>query len=83
MKRYFKSKTVFETQDIAAFYEQTEKNIKSTTVNWRVHTLVQSGVLQRIGRGKFTLGEGKSYVPEISSGTKKNFQKTESGISFC
>jgi len=33
MKRHFKSMTVFETQDIVAFYEQTEKDIKQTTVN--------------------------------------------------
>lgn len=75
MKRHFKSMTVFETQDIVAFYEQTEKDIKQTTVNWRVHTLVQSGVLQRIGRGKFTLGESKNYIPEISSATKAIFKK--------
>lgn len=83
MKRHFKSKAVFETQDIVAFYEQTEKNIKQTTVNWRVHTLVQSGVLQRIGRGKFTLGEGKIYVPEISSATKFVFKKLKAEFPFA
>lgn len=83
MKRHFKSKSVFETQDIVAFYEQTEKDIKQTTVNWRVHTLVQSGVLQRIGRGKFTLGEGRNYVPEISSATKAIFKKLKAGFPFA
>jgi predicted transcriptional regulator of viral defense system len=82
MKRHFKSKTVFETQDIVAFYEQTEKNIKQTTVNWRIHTLVQSGVLQRIGRGKFILGEGKNYIPEISSVTKAIFKKLKAEFPF-
>lgn len=33
------------------------------------------GVLQRIGRGKFTLGEGKIYIPEISSLTKSIYRK--------
>ncbi|MFA7449159.1 MAG: DUF6577 family protein [Weeksellaceae bacterium] len=75
MKRHFKSRAVFETQDIVAFYEQTEKDIKQTTVNWRVYTLVQSGVLQRIGRGKFTLGESRNYIPEISTATKSVFKK--------
>lgn len=83
MKRHFKSKAVFETQDIVAFYEQTEKDIKQTTVNWRVHTLVQSGVLQRIGRGKFTLGEGRNYVPEISSVTKSIFKKLKAEFPFA
>ena len=83
MKHHFKSKAVFETQDIVAFYEQTEKDIKQTTVNWRVHTLVQSGVLQRIGRGKFTLGEGKNYIPEISSATKSIFKKLKTEFPFA
>lgn len=83
MKRHFKSKAVFETQDIVAFYEQTEKDIKQTTVNWRVHTLVQSGIIQRIGRGKFTLGEGKNYVPEISSATKSIFKKLKAEFPFA
>ena len=65
-------------QDIVAFYKQTENDIKPTTVNWRVYAMVQSGVLQRIGRGKFTLGEGKNYVPEISLATKNIFKKLKS-----
>src|SRR5690606_38978719 len=83
MKRHVKSKAVFETQDIVAFYEQTEKDIKQTTVNWRVHTLVESGVLQRIGRGKFTLGAGKNYIPEISSATKSIFKKLKAQFPFA
>lgn len=82
MKRHFKSKGVFETQDIVAFYEQTEKDIKPTTVNWRIYTLVQSGVLQRVGKGKFTLGEGKTYVPEISMATRNIFKKLKAEFPF-
>jgi hypothetical protein len=44
--------------------------------------LVQSGVLQRIGRGKFTLGEGKNYVPEITSATKHIFKKLKAEFPF-
>lgn len=49
--------------------------MKETAVNWRIYRLVQSGVLLRIGRGKFTLGEGKNYAPQISSGLKKIYAK--------
>lgn len=83
MKRHFKNKVVFETQDIVAFYAQIEKDIKPTTVNWRVYTLVQSGVLQRIGKGKFTWGEGKNYVPEISTATKTIFKKLKTKFPFA
>jgi hypothetical protein len=83
LQDHFKNKVVFETQDIAAFYEQSEKDIKQTTVNWRIYTLVQSGVLQRIGKGKFTLGEGKTYVPEISLATKNIFKKLKTEFPYA
>src|SRR5690606_4123368 len=82
LKKHFKSKSVFETQDIAAFYEQTERNRKSTTINWRIYSLAQEGVLQRIGRGKFTLGEGKNYIPESSSTTKNIFKKLKAEFPY-
>jgi hypothetical protein len=82
MKRHFKNKPVFETQDIVSFYEHIEKEIKPTTANWRVYTLVQSGVLQRIGRGKFTLGEGRNYIPEVLSVTKSIFKKLKAEFPY-
>ncbi|WP_312399875.1 DUF6577 family protein [Chryseobacterium sp.] len=57
--------------------------MKQTTVNWRVYTLVQQGVLQRIGRGKFTLGENKFFVPEISSATKSIFKKLKAEFPYA
>ena len=83
IKNHFKSKAVFETKDIVDFYEQFEKDIKPTTVNWRVYTLVQEGVLQRIGRGKFRLGEGRKYIPEISSLTKSIFKKLKAEFPYA
>jgi len=56
-------------------YKKFEPNVKETTIDWRVYKLVQSGVLSRIGRGKFTLGQGKNYVPPISSRLKKIYAK--------
>ena len=52
-----------------------EPQIKTTTVNWRIYNLVQSGVLKRIGRGKFVIGEGRLYIPEISSKIKSIHSK--------
>ena len=57
------------------FYKDFEPTIKETTVNWRIYTLVQAGVLSRVGRGKFTLGEGKNFVPQINSSLKKIYTK--------
>jgi hypothetical protein len=51
-----------------------------------VYTLVQEGVLQRIGRGKFRLGESRKYIPEISSLTKSIYKKLKAEfpyVNFC
>jgi hypothetical protein len=45
--------------------------------------LVQSGVLQRIGKGKFTLGEGKTYIPEISPAIKSIFKKLKTEFPYA
>ncbi len=58
------------TTDIAAFYKELEPDVKQTTINWRVHTLVQMGVFNRIGRGKLIIGEGENYTPVISAKLK-------------
>lgn len=44
--------------------------MRASTVNWRVYSLVQMGILNRIGRGRFTLGAGKLFIPETSSRIK-------------
>jgi len=44
--------------------------------------LVQEGVLQRIGRGKFKLGESRKFIPEISSLTKSIFKKLKAEFPY-
>ena len=61
---------------------QYEPQIKATTVNWRVYSLVQSGVLARIGRGQFAIGKNRSYVPEISSKIKSIHSKLKKGFPY-
>lgn len=45
--------------------------------------MVQEGVLQRIGRGKFTLGQDRKYIPEISSVTKFIFKKLKAEFPYA
>jgi hypothetical protein len=45
--------------------------------------LVQEGVLQRIGRGKFRLGVGRKYLPEISSLTKSIYKKLKAEFPYA
>ena len=57
LKKEFKDMQSLNTNDIVKFYRIYEPELKTTTINWRIYALVQMGVLARIGRGKFSLGE--------------------------
>jgi len=59
-----------------------EPNVKQTTINWRVYTLVQMGALSRIRRGKFSLEQEKLYVPEISSKVKRVYNKLKKEFPY-
>jgi hypothetical protein len=82
LENRFKDESVFELADIVAFYNQFEPDVKPTTINWRVHTLVQTGVLQRIGRGKFSLGKGKNFSPEITPQLKSIYKKIKKEFPY-
>ena len=79
---HFKDRDVFETDEIVDFYRSTGEQIKSTTINWRVYSLVQKGILQRVGRGKFRIGNSKTYIPEISTKLKSIYNKIHKKFPF-
>jgi len=53
-----------------------------STINWRVYNLVQSGILNRIGRGKFAIGKNRIYIPEISSKIKSVHSKLKKEFPY-
>jgi len=64
------------------FYRTIEPEVKKTTVNWRIYNLVQEGVLNRIGRGKFSFGKGDAYTPELSSKLISVYKKIKLDFPF-
>jgi len=81
-KEYFKDKNIIEIKDIVDFYRIADKRIKSTTIRWRIYSLVQKGILQRVGRGKFCFGKSTNYVPEISPKLKSMYNKIIKDFPF-
>lgn len=86
LTRHFKKQRSFTTNDIYHFYAGSLPNTKRNTVNWRIYRLVEQGVLQRIGRGVFTLGKERTFLPvpdkklkDIATLIKKHFPL----ITFC
>ena len=86
IKNKFSGGDIISTDDLHKFYQLEEPAIKKTTVNWRIYELVQNGILQRIGRGKFVVGKSIHYVPEISHTEKRInsiIQKEFPFIKYC
>lgn len=52
------------------FYRAIEPQISKATINWRIYTLVQTDVLERIGKGIFKIGKNQTFTPEITSQQK-------------
>jgi len=82
LKIRFRDHKFLETKDITDFYKTFEPNVKQTTINWRVYVLIQMGILSRIGRGKFSIGESKFYFPEISSKIKSVYTKLKKEFPY-
>ena len=68
VKQLFAQQEVITNTDILYLYREKEPEIPEATVNWRIYHLVQKGVIQRIGRGKYR--EGKAIVGEDYKGWK-------------
>ena len=67
LKKKFAGSEIILSNDLYRFYKSEESEIKQSTVNWRIYELVRNGILQRIGRGKFTTGKTVNYLPDISN----------------
>ena len=81
-QNHFKNAKFFNTSDVLAFYQKKEPQMKTSTLNWRVYLLVKLGVLSRIGRGVFTLGAGKIFLPQISAKEKALYRKLKSNFPY-
>ena len=86
LKEHFSHQETFNATDIFRFYNEQNSNIPQTTVNWRIHSLLLSGVIQRVGRGVYRLGKSNPFqmdlspqIKKIANTVKKEFPYTD----FC
>ncbi|HFA49436.1 MAG TPA: hypothetical protein ENJ95_10525, partial [Bacteroidetes bacterium] len=77
---------VFTTKDVRNFYTKNEKEMPNSTINWRIYQLVKSGIISRVGRGKFIVGSSSCFTPQISKkelSIAKQIKKQFPFIEFC
>lgn len=68
--------------DIFIFYLKQDETLKKTTVNWRIRQLVEKGVMQRIGRGTYKLGQQKEFAPLLSEDLKSIYGNLKEKFPF-
>ncbi|MCG2587772.1 DUF6577 family protein [Rhodohalobacter sulfatireducens] len=83
LKDHFEAKDHFTTSDITKFYRSFEKDLKKSTINWRVYELVQKGVLTRIGKGVFKFGESQNFTPKIDHHLKSIFKSIDKDLPYA
>ena len=82
LKKYFSLQETFNTTEISRFYSDKNPNIPQTTVNWRIHNLVQSGFIQRVGRGVYRLGKSNPFQIDLSPQIKKIARKIKNEFPY-
>jgi DNA-binding Lrp family transcriptional regulator len=86
LTEHFGHQKEFDVADIFRFYCKQDSDISRTTVNWRIHALVQAGIIQRVGRGIYRLGKSNPFRPDLSSQMKKTAHKIKKEFpytNFC
>ena len=86
LKEHFSQQETFDVSDFFRFFRGQNPNISQTAVNWRVHNLVQSGVIQRVGRGIYRLGKSNLFQMDLSPQIKKiahSIKKEFPYTNFC
>jgi len=68
---YFRPIGLFNTSDIAAWFRKSEPDLKDSTINWRVYGLVKDGVITRVSKGVFRIGEKRPYRPAVDAKLQK------------
>ena len=86
LRKEFEGKNIIELKDITTFYKRTDPTVPQATVNWRIHSLVQNGILQRVGKGLYCLGKTEAFIPKITHKIKfinRLINKQFPFINYC
>ena len=63
IRKAFSTKEPFGLEALAQFYRHYQSGVSQNTVKARARQLVKKGVICRIGRGIYILGEQRTFIP--------------------
>lgn len=81
-KDRFENIESISVNDIFSFYQNHDNKVKKNTVSWRIYNLVEKGIIQRIGRGKYKLGKQKEFTPLLSKENQILYLKLKEEFPF-
>lgn len=82
----FKDENNISFKELIQFYKISNADIKNSTIKTRINRLIKQGIISRIGRGKYTLGQEKKFSPKIDGKLKRIKNKIQSeypDLKFC
>lgn len=82
----FKNKNNISFEELIQFYQNIKKEIKHSAIKTRINRLIKYGIINRIGRGKYTLGQERIFSPQLDRDLKKIAVKIKteySELKFC
>lgn len=65
LRNTLKENVEISIQEIAEFYRKFTPETPISTIRWRIHTLVERGILRNVGRGRYLLGKKNTFVPNV------------------
>jgi hypothetical protein len=83
LAEYFGHQKRFDVADIFRFYSSRDAHISLSAVRWRIHALVQGGVIQRVGRGIYRLGKSNPFQPDLSPAIKKTARRIKKAFPYA
>jgi DNA-binding Lrp family transcriptional regulator len=81
-KSKFENIDSISVNDIFSFYQKHDSKVKKSTVSWRIYNLVDKGIIQRIGKGKYKLGKQKEFTPIVSKENQNLYLKLKEEFPF-
>lgn len=82
LQEHFKNASAFHIEDVQAFYKGFESSVKRSTVEWRIHELRRIGVLERVGRGWYRIGQSQVFAPEPDPFFQELHQELQKAFPF-
>ena len=82
----FKGGKIISFEELKQFYKNLKPDIKDTTLKTRINRLIKHGIISRVGRGRYLLGQEKKFIPHIDKTIKKIAKKINAQfpeLKFC